>query len=402
MSVTIADNSLVQEIADWKKHQTIGHASDLIGAALVEEKLHEAKDAVEFLLDDRVKASPLAKKLAIRSKHLLDGTKYTAPPPSSQRELQNQISKLRQLLHEEPKNPIQWVDLSRTYASLGQYKQSTHCMNIAVNLAPNNRFVLRSASRLWIHVNQNDKAYYILVRSDRTPHDPWLLAAEIAVGLAAEKKPKFVKKAQNILTSDKFPPSHISELASSIATLEWNNGAERKSRKLFRQSLIQPTENSIAQAVWVSGKEDLIDLDNDHLQRADAHEAKARNFYFDEVWDQAVEQCKRWQTDEPFSTRPGRLGTYIASVILENFNEAHQIATTALAANPKDPGLLNSSAYALINLGKHEEAEQKLSQIPDTKNIEHMIPKFATTGLLQYRKNNIQEGPIHDVPRTLQ
>ena len=389
---SVEDDPLAQKVADWKKFQTVGHASDIIGAAFVEEKLSEATDAIEFLLDETVSAAPLAKKLAARSKELLDGAENLISTPPSQKELQIQVSRLRHLLHEEPKNPIQWVDLSRAYASLGQYKQSSHCMNLAVNLAPNNRFVLRCAARLWVHTDQKDKAYYVLVRSDRTPHDPWLISAEIAVGIAAEKKLRFVKRAQQILASDRFLRSHVSELASAVATLEWKNGAERNSRKLFRQSLIEPTENSIAQAVWISGKDNVINLEFNPLHRPDAHEAQARSNFFKEKWHQAIFKCKEWQKDEPFSKRPAILGSYIASVVLEEFSEAKQFALSALDSNPNDPNLLNSLAYSLINLGEHEEANIELSKIPATNNIEHMVLKSATTGLLRYREDNVQEG----------
>jgi len=386
------NDNLAQKIDDWKENQTGGKASDLIGTALAESKLYEATDAIEFLLKEDTKAAPLAKKLAARSKHFLEGKEDIASASFDKYELRKEAKYLKQLLHEEPKNPIQWVDLSRIYARLGQYKQSSHCMNLAVVLAPNSRFILRSAARLWVHVGENDRAYQVLARSGRTNHDPWLMAAEIAVGIVAEKKPKSVRKAKSVLATGKFSPAHISELASAVATLEWENSAGRNARKLFRQSLIEPTENSIAQAVWVSGKENLIGLNDDHLTRADANEAKARTFYFNEVWDQAVEQCKEWQQVEPFSTRPGRLGSYIASVVIENFREAHEIAEAALVANPGDPSLLNSSAYALINMGDYNRAEQKLREMPDSGKTLHSVLKAATTGLLCYRKNNIKEG----------
>ena len=392
LSEPITNNRLERKIDDWKNNQTIGHASDLVGIALAEGQLHEVTDAIEFLLDDNEKAAPLAKQLANHAKHVLEGKQQTPPLLFNQNEFRNQVRTIRQLLHEEPNNPIQWVDLARAYANLGQYKQSSHCMDIAINLAPNNRFILRSASRLWIHTGQKDKAYHILIRSNRTPHDPWLLSAEIAVGMVAEKNPRFVKAAKKTLTSRKYLPVHISELASSVATIEWKYGAERIAKKFFRQSLNKPTENSIAQAVWISGRHKLLDLEDNQIQRADAHEAKARDFFFKEMWIQAVEECKRWQQVEPFSTRPARIGAYISSVILEDFSKAHTITKAALIANPNDPALLNSSAYALINLRYYDSAKEKLSKISNFESIQYQVYKNATTGLLYYRKGKIDEG----------
>lgn len=389
---TIAGDSLTRKLVDWESHQTIGHASDLIGTAYAQDELGKAVDAIEFLLDDRTKAAPLAKKLALRSWEVLNGIESVVPPPLGQQELRIQVSKLKKLLHEEPKNTFQWVDLSLAYASLGQYEQSSRCMHLAINLTPNNRFVLRSAARLWVHTDQKQRAYSVLVRSDRTRHDPWLMAAEIAVGLAAEKSPKFARRAKDILKKNVFLSSHISELASAVATLEWKNGAERNSRKLFRQSLSEPTENSIAQAVWMSEKESFLEVRNCHLLRGDAHEAKARNFFYSEMWDKAIQQCKKWQQIEPFSTRPAKLGSYIASVVLEDFQEALAMAEVALIANPNDPLLRNSSAYSLINLGRLSDAEMELSKMSAARGTEPSVVKEATKGLLRYRQNKTQEG----------
>ena len=234
---TIASTHFARRISEWEKHRTIGHASDLVGTALIEEKLREVTDAIDFLLEDSTKAAPLAKNLAAHARNVLDGIEYVPSTPSTQQELRNQVSRLRKLLRKEPKNPIQWVDISRTYANLGQYKQSSHCMDIAMNLAPNNRFVLRSAARLWVHTDQEDKAYHILIRSDRTPHDPWLLAAEIAVGTVAKMRPRFVKAAKRMLASKNFLPSHLSELASSVATLEWKSGFRKNLQEIFQTVL---------------------------------------------------------------------------------------------------------------------------------------------------------------------
>ena len=395
-SSTVGQESLRILVNDWRKHRTIGHATDVLGAALINEQLQEVTDAIEFLVARNENASPFIREFAEQCKLLLENNPHIPTQRIINRQLlQEQVRRLKKHLHNFPHNPIQWVDLSRAYANLGQGKQAEHCMSIATHLAPNNRFVLRSAARLWVHFDHSDRAHHILVRSERTPHDPWLLAAEIAVGTAAGAAPKYMKHALRTLDSGKFPPDHISELASAVATVEWKNNPGspgRKFRKLLRQSLVQPTENSIAQAVWISGKQNLIDLDENHLQRSDAHEAQARNSFFKEEWCQVVKHCKEWQKDEPFSKRPARLGAYIASVVLEEFKEANEIASTALEANPNDPNLLNSSAYALISLGKYKEAKRKLDLISNTNNIEHMVLKAATTGLLSYRQKNAQEG----------
>ena len=67
---------------------------------------------------------------------------------------------------------------------------------------------------------------------------------------------------------------------------------------------MEPTENSIAQAVWVSSKDNFINLNEDHWLYPNVFEAKARDFFLREKWEQAIEQCKLWQRDQPFRALP--------------------------------------------------------------------------------------------------
>ena len=154
--------------------------------------------------------------------------------------LYEQVRILRHLLRTEPRDPIAWVELSRTYAILGLREQAERSMAVALQLAMNNRFVLRSASRLWIYLDDPERAHDIIGRADRTCYDPWLLAAEIAIGSIDKKTPRFVKAARLMLSRGQFSPAHISELASAVATLELASGSIKKSKKLFGRSLEHP------------------------------------------------------------------------------------------------------------------------------------------------------------------
>ena len=389
-------NSLAQQKVDWKKHQTIGHASDLVGSALFHKEPHEAREAAEFLLRNESKISRWVKELAERCMSTPNKNQDTCPHPTvpGQSFSQGQIKKLRRLLREESKNPIGWVDLSHAFACLGLHEKASQSMTTALQLAPNNRFTLRSASRLWVHLNEIDKAHDILARSDRTPHDPWLMSAEIAVANTRGIRPKFVKEARNLLADKTLSQFHLSELASAVATIEWSHGHNKNSKRFFLLSLMEPTENSIAQAFWVSSKDNFINLNEDHWLHPNVFEAKARDFYLREKWEQAIEQCKLWQRDQPFSSAPGIRGSFIASVILEDFEEAKNIAKTGLTANPKNFLLLNNAAVALINLGEFDEAKKMLSRISPSENdnIQYKVVRMATSGLLQYRTGNIEEG----------
>ena len=389
-------NSLAQQKADWKKHQSIGHAADLVGSALVLRKSHEARDAAEFLLRNESKISHWVKKLAERALPNYNQDPNPSPPPvlTIKDKAIQQIRKLKPFLRDEPQNPISQIDLAYAYTNLGLNEKASKHIIIATQLAPNNRFVLRSACRFWLHIEQKDKAHDILVKSDRTKHDPWLLAAEIAVGNHIGVKPQLVKKAKKLLADKEFLQLHLSELASAVATIEYSHGHIPHAKKLFAQSLKEPTDNSLAQAVWMSSQENFIILTPNHWLLSHVFEAQARSFVLNKKWEQAVQHCKKWQQDQPFVSDAAIHGSFVAATILEDFQEANNIAQIGLVTNPQNVALLNNAAFALINLGKYDEAKQKLSQIPHSENdsIEYKVAQIATTGLLHYRKQNPQKG----------
>ena len=53
----------------------------------------------------------------------------------------------------------------------------------------------------------------------------------------------------------------LSELASSIGTVELLYGSNKKSRELFKKSLISPNDNTLAQVEWAATKDKNLDVD---------------------------------------------------------------------------------------------------------------------------------------------
>ena len=388
---------LAPKLTDWLENRTVGHAADLVGTALTLGKEGEVAEAAKFLLQDEVQASPWAKELAERALRNPNNVEE-APNPEALEEvaLHNRVQTFRRLLRVEPKDPIVWVELSRAYAILGLREQAERSMTVALQLAMNNRFVLRSASRLWVHLDDPERAHRIIGRADRTRHDPWLLAAEIAVGSINGKTPRFVKAARRVLAGEQFSPVHISELASAVATLELGSGNVRKSKRLFSQSLEQPTENSIAQAAWASRQNDAIQFDDEHLKLCNAFEAETWICFQKSQWQQAVKQCKLWQYDQPFSSRPGVHGSYMSAIALEDYATSTWFAEQGLRANPSDFMLMNNLAFALINrgdIGDIEEAGQVLSRASYLQLSKHSrLVLQATQGFLAFRSGDVVSG----------
>ena len=392
----VTSDFLAQKLMDWRRHQTVGHAADLVGAALTLGREREVTGAARFLLQNDLRVSSWARELAEQALKTPANVETVPPKPEALEKgaFYARVRDFRRLLRAEPRDPITWVELSRTYAILGLGEQAARSMTVALQLAVNNRFVLRSASRLWIHLEDPEKAHDIIVRSDRTTHDPWLLAAEIAVGSVAGRKPKFIKAARRMLTDRRFSPIHISELASAVATLELGSGSVKKPRQLFNLSLKRPTENSIAQAAWASRQNSSIRLNDKYLDLPNTFEARSWSFYLQSQWKQSIKECQLWQFDQPFSSRPSVQGSYVSAVALEDYRTSAWFARRGLMANPEDFTLLNNLAFACINRGDIKSAEEALARVDRLLQLSDREQAVlqATRGFLKFRTGNVAIG----------
>lgn len=397
----VTSDFLVLKVRDWLEHHTVGHATDLVGSALTlgkEKNEREVAEAAKFLLQGNLSVSPWARELAKQAlKDPEDAEKVSALKALEEftlyEKLYEKVRTLRHLLRTEPKDPITWVELSRLYAILGHGDQAEKSMTVALQLAMNNRFVLRSASRLWIYRDDPEKAHDIIGKADRTRYDPWLLAAEIAIGSINRKKPKFVKSARRMLSDGKISPVHISELASAVATLELASGSIKNSKKLFRLSLKHPTENSIAQVAWASRHNSTILLDDEYLNRPNTFEARSWYFYSQSIWEKAIQACRQWEYDQPFSSRPSIRSSYVSATALEDYARSEQFAKQGLRANPENSTLLNNLAFARINLGDINGAKEVLSKVKRLSlSDQEWVSLQATRGLLAFRTGNVDVG----------
>lgn len=391
----ITNDFLAARISDWKQYRTEGHAADLVGAALAIGKEMQATEAANFLLQNDHSISVWAREIAhkVLSPSSIDKGQTRFPRQLDKSEQYAQIRILRQCLRIEPRDSIMWVDLARVHAILGQREQATKCMAVAQQLAADNRFVLRSASRFWVHLGDPERAHNLIVKSEVTRNDPWILAAEIATSSASGKTSKFIRTAYRMLSDSSYRAKHLSELASAVATLELYSGSIKKARKLFAQSLMEPTENSIAQAVWATKKDYRIRIENQHLEFLNAFEARSRTYYIRGEWKRIITDCWRWQFDQPFSSGPSISGSFISAVALEDYSESESFAKYGLIANSSNFTLLNNLAFALINSGKLDDARNTLSKIDNTRiaRRDRAILQ-ATRGFLSFRQRNISEG----------
>lgn len=392
---------------DWNSNKSIGLASDLLSNALVcNFKDPIIKEISQFLLSHSKKITKSQKCLAtklIGETNCLNNTNgLNLNKLEFFLERNNlpvvfkQIGQLKKYIRSFGLNPLAYVELSRLYSIIGQERQSIKNMEIALHLSSSSRYVLRSAARLFAHFEDIDYAHELLRRNDAVKHDPWILAAEIALASIRGRNSRFIKKGLNIVNTKSIAPIHFSELSSAIATIELENGNRKKSKNLFLLSLIDPTSNSLAQFEWANFKENLFDLgDSDNIDEK-FYEAKALSAYHKDEWQKSILNAEDWFIETPFSKRPILLGSHIASTFLDDHKLSINFCKAGLISHPNDPQLLNNMAYSLAINDQTEEANKKIEIALNQTDIERstLICLKATQGLSLFRDGNEEAGRL--------
>lgn len=301
------------------------------------------------------------------------------------------IGKLRSRLHKYAGQPLLWSELARHYVIVGEDKKASNAMRCALKLAGPTRYLHRAAARMYIHLGESEQALAILRSHPDLKRDPWLLSAEIATASVARRPSRHLLIAAGILDARHFPARHISELASAVATVELMNGNGRRAKKLFAQSLIDPTENSLAQAEWATEKDSLIRIPDRAWQTPVSHEANALVSRSRRDWDSVIQTSALWLADEPYSIRPAALGSCLA-FIRSHAAAAERFASAGLYSNPQSAFLLNNRAVARAYLGRiieaYQDLERALAQPSERDNPYHM----ATLGLVAFRSGEFELG----------
>ena len=397
------EESLASKIRAWKENGTISFAADLASAALVLQRPDEATEAAEFILSTDSQAPPAAREVAQR----ILGTEPAETSPKlivtdvslpHADQIFKRIRLSRNQLRSQPRNAILWVELSRAYAYLGLVEKAERAMDIAVRLGPTNRFILRSATRLYVHVGRLGKAHSILQRAESTKFDPWLLSAEIAAASAAGRSSNLLNRGQQLLDDDSISPFQKNELASAIGTVELAHGKVKRGRNLFRQALADPTENTIAQVGWALRKRyvDSLGMDLDRIKKETprSFEALAWGNFTAGKWKEALHASFDWVRDQPFSTRPVFFASFVAASLLEDYRSCERIVEIGLRANPSEPMLLNDLAFAFASAGQIDKAEQTFLKIDSTQitDLTQKVVTIATQGLINFRRGFHEAG----------
>jgi Flp pilus assembly protein TadD len=379
------DPELARRMEEFSANRHAVFAADAASVAISLNQPEYARDALAYLVGPDGESLPLARQAAAHA--LTDQT-----PDRETFGYEDHYARIKHLrcrLVETPRDAFLWIDLALVYTIVGLKHQSRVAAQRALFLAGDERFILRSVSRLLIHQNDLIAAHDLLSSAARTAHDPWLMSAEIAAARSAGRHSRLLKIASATLDDRALPPRHTSELAAALATIEHDDGRLRFARRLFQRSLRDPTENAVAQVAWARRRDSQLGVSLHGLDAPRSFEARSWTAMLNGRWDQALEQTRLWQCDQPFSSRPAMNGSYIASMLLDDPAEGERITRIGLVANPADPMLRNNLAVCLALRGRVADAEAELHRIDKSMlDAAAVAVTTATEGLVEFRKGN--------------
>lgn len=370
---------------EFQNQPSLFTAADLVSTAVSLGRAAEVEDVLSWVSgEENLDALPGLERLA----HSL-GDSGTRPLPLLEGDINAEIRRIRMSLRRYPRNALGWLDLAYLYAGQGEDLKAERSVRIALDLQPHNRLVVRPASRFWVHAKDPETALALLDESGLVD-DPWVAAAQLSVEQLLNRKPRSVRSFRKLL--ERVPPRHATELAAALGTLELSAGARRNSRKHFDVSILEPTENALAQVEWAHLSSGIVEVPDVLRQRVeDAYEAKARHFEAAGDPASALEQTRAWLDFQPFSVEPATFGSYVASIGLGDFVQAEEIAQRGLTPNPDDSMLLNNLAFALASQDRVEEAKQTFARIPRS-DVVSSPTMSATAGLIAYRSGDSRAG----------
>jgi tetratricopeptide (TPR) repeat protein len=393
-SITSSDFDEIYQ--KWLTEPTVSNAAEAVFTARISGVSYKAFGPAEFLIKHENFATPEVVSLARNIRFPKVSTALASPSDlaSTYKYTSHEITRLRDRIRFDDKDVFAWLDLSRAFAVLGDEQKSIRHMRTAVGLAPQNRIVLRSAARMYVHFGENDLALALLRNAELVRYDPWLLAAEISVSDLSKRTPRYIKDAEARVTDFIGAPSFITELASSLGTWNLFHGTRKKAKMYLQLSLKAPNDNAFAQGNWISETYRKFPIQNQIPSlETKVFEAVALNSFNKGDWASALSATEGWQKEEPFAARPALLGSFVAATVTNDLQRALNFVELGHRANPTDQSVLNNFVYCLVLLHRFDEAKRHIASFRITSEpSEQNSMLWATKSLYEFMTGNIEEG----------
>lgn len=387
---------LQRSIANWRQERTPGFLGDVLAHSIHKELIPQILDVS---LEARRRGDPmtvvqstLIEELLATNGEALISMGAAEASVQAKYPYQAGIQRLRALLSSNPNNALAWLDLAQFQAAQGKTKNAERSILSALTLAPDNRTVIRTAARFWVHANQHDLAHQLVRRHQRTSSDPWLMASEIALADLAGVPSVFLAKGKRFIVDNaKFNPAHLTELSGVIADEEFKAGQLKRAREAHRKALLEPNDNMIAQAIEHQTRFGVV-LEGPQINQALArsHEAQVIKAWSDREPDLAELHGKAWHNEEPFSSRPIQ---FLSSLYLfkGDYENSERWIKVGLGADSTDRGLLINLAFLHARASRSSDMTSVLRRLRNAHDDANPFAK-ATEGLFEYTQGRFETG----------
>ncbi len=379
--IQFKDDNINNKIVKWEEEKDVATAGEILSHAIV--------------TNDTDNIIRLKKFLKLDNKRENDDS-ISLIEEDEQKTIKSNIALNKKKLIEEPKDAVRWIDQAINYFELGHVEKSKKCIDSALTINNDFGFVLRNASRMLNHFGDTGRAISILKKSEYYKYDPQILSAELAFSQIERRKTKGYDFGRKLLNGKVYTNYQISELAGAIGTNEYFDGNFRKSEELFDLSLIDPSENSVAQSLWYKKKP--IEKEKFELYQS-SNEIQAHINTKLNKFEESLVYAKSWIHDEKFSIRPYRAASHLSGVMLENYSEAFDITNKGLITQKiikgklkqnEEFGLINDLAYYSLKEGNVKKSlsyiQPMMGVITKSSNLKDLDSiNLATIGLFAYK-----------------
>lgn len=376
---------------DWRARKDLFSAADLLGSALFfDGRFYSSLTApLDFIKGSNFNG-PFLKQLVGHFSLPKDSAEIVLQPELNW--YKSKIREIKNYLAVYDRNPILWVDLAFLYTVLDMNDKASRCIQVATTLGKENRFVLRSAARFYVHTREPDLALGLLRASRTGKLDPWLVSTEISLCEHFKLPSKRLDQGKKLLGMDLLP-FDLCELHGTFGTLEYHHGNFKLARRHFQSALTLPNENTIAQAEWISPKIGL-QLRRVPESQLGFFEADTRRQFREGRFEEAIASATKWKMFQPFSARPYLMASSIAMSALNNPAMAMQILKSAPSSAYKSHFMMhNNLVCAYGSAGYIQEAESELRNLRGMEGSKnHPGYLLANQGLIEFRKNEPVKG----------
>jgi tetratricopeptide (TPR) repeat protein len=303
--------------------------------------------------------------------------------------LRQTIRLLKKRLVEAPRDAVSTLELARHYTIVGQYEAAAAYIHRAHALAPGGRMVLRAIVQFHDVVGDIEAALPYLWRAQGLRYDPLIQSAEIAAAEIAGRASRSAATVKRNVKGRRSVTIASSEAALALATLERRAGANERTVFVFvGAGLAEPSENAMAQAVWLGDQSTrrFVHRYPDLEVQAEAYEARAYLLFEAGHYDMALRSADLWSRDQPFQVHAMTFICTTAAIYGAESRTWLPYAETILARHAADFNAVNAAFLCFAMAGELNRAADALAVLTRTANSQvELAFCSAGDGLLRYR-----------------